>query len=249
MLEGLTMLTIRLRNGQKRWSTQWARWWSVPKIQYAGAPDTFVWSWLLAIYPQAGNISTRPEWARLQIADWHLNDLPGLWPTWPPGTKPGLWPYFPLATCVTYLTNTTWQSTASKSHPIFLTDWRKKNIYESCLHTIYWWIVEDYTAPSSAIDQPSDHENIVQLNHPNSPSISQWSASDFSLLVLKMTGGAPEVRSDKSLTLLTFCIRHSTIDTFHLTFDIQPMDQWTNGRMVLWTNGPMDQWSNGPMDQ
>ena len=28
----------------------------------------------------------------------------------------------------------------------------------------------------------------------------------------KMTGGAPEVRSDKSLTLLTFCIRHSILD-------------------------------------
>ena len=39
-----------------------------------------------------------------------------------------------------------------------------------------------------------------------------------------MTGGAPEVRSDKSLTLLTF-------DILHMTFDIQPMDQWTNGPM------------------
>ena len=39
---------------------------------------------------------------------------------------------------------------------------------------------------------------------------------------LKMTGGTPEVRSDKSLTLLTF--------------DIQPMDQWTNGPMDQWTN-------------
>ena len=34
MLEMLTILTIRLRNGQKRCSTQWAGWWSVPRIQY-----------------------------------------------------------------------------------------------------------------------------------------------------------------------------------------------------------------------
>ena len=44
-----------------------------------------------------------------------------------------------------------------------------------------------------------------------------------------MTGGTPEVRSDKSLT--------------SLTFDIQPMDQWTDGP---WNNGTMDQWTNGP---
>ena len=35
----------------------------------------------------------------------------------------------------------------------------------------------------------------------------------------------------------------------HLTFDVQPMDQWSNGSMVKWTNVPMDQWSNGPIDQ
>ena len=57
-----------------------------------------------------------------------------------------------------------------------------------------------------------------------------------------MTGGTLEVSSDISLTLLTFEIRF-------LTFDIQPMDQWTNGTMEQWTNGPMDQWTNGPMDQ
>ena len=42
-----------------------------------------------------------------------------------------------------------------------------------------------------------------------------------------------------------------------VTFDIQPMDQWTNGLMVQWTNeqinqwtkGPMDEWTNGPIDQ
>ena len=54
-----------------------------------------------------------------------------------------------------------------------------------------------------------------------------------------MTGGTQEVRSDKSLTLMTFNIRHSTNG---------PMDQRTNGPMDQWTNGPMDQWTNGPMD-
>ena len=44
----------------------------------------------------------------------------------------------------------------------------------------------------------------------------------------KMTGGTPEVRSNKSLTLM------------NLTFDIQLMDQWTNGPMDQGTNGPMD---------
>ena len=43
----------------------------------------------------------------------------------------------------------------------------------------------------------------------------------------KMTGGTPEVRSDKNLTLLTF--------------DIQPIDQWTNSPMVQWSNGSMIQ--------
>ena len=43
-------------------------------------------------------------------------------------------------------------------------------------------------------------------------------------LVKKMTGGTPEVRSDKILTLMTFNIQHST-------------------------NGPMDQRTNGPMYQ
>ena len=38
----------------------------------------------------------------------------------------------------------------------------------------------------------------------------------------KMTGGTPEVRSDKSLTSMTFNIRHSSNG---------PMDQWTNGLM------------------
>ena len=45
---------------------------------------------------------------------------------------------------------------------------------------------------------------------------------------IKMTGGTPEVRSDKRLTLMTFNIRYST------------MDQWTNGPMDQWTNGLMD---------
>ena len=47
-------------------------------------------------------------------------------------------------------------------------------------------------------------------------------------LIIKMTGGTPEVRSDKRLTLMTFNIRYST------------MDQWTNGPMDQWTNGLMD---------
>ena len=44
-----------------------------------------------------------------------------------------------------------------------------------------------------------------------------------------MTGGTPEVRSDKSLTLLTFGL----------------MDQWINGPMDQWTNGPMDRCTDG----
>ena len=40
-----------------------------------------------------------------------------------------------------------------------------------------------------------------------------WRKKAAELLQLKMTGGTPEVRSDKSLTLLIF----------------EPMDQWTNG--------------------
>ena len=43
----------------------------------------------------------------------------------------------------------------------------------------------------------------------------------------KMTGGTPEVRSDKSLTLMTLNIQHSTNG---------PMDQRTNGPMDHWTN-------------
>ena len=64
-----------------------------------------------------------------------------------------------------------------------------------------------------------------------------------------MTGGAPEARSDKSLTLLTFGIWHLMFDIWHITYDIQPMDLWTNGPMDQWTNGPMDIWTNVPMDQ
>ena len=60
----------------------------------------------------------------------------------------------------------------------------------------------------------------------------------MSAIDLKMTGGTMEVRSDESLTLLTF--------------DIEPMDQYTNIPMDQLTNGPidhepMDQWTNGPM--
>ena len=62
-----------------------------------------------------------------------------------------------------------------------------------------------------------------------------------------MTGGAPEVRSDISLTLLTY-------DIVIFTFYIQPMDQWSNESLDQlpidhFTNRPMDQWTNGPRDQ
>ena len=50
----------------------------------------------------------------------------------------------------------------------------------------------------------------------------------------KMTGGTPEVSSGKSLTLMTYNIRHSTNG---------PMDQQTNGPMDQWSHGPIVQWS------
>ena len=59
------------------------------------------------------------------------------------------------------------------------------------------------------------------------------------LLLRKMTGGAPEIRSDKSLLLLTFGILYLTFDFWNLTFN-----QWTNGPMDQWTNGLTDQWTN-----
>ena len=68
------------------------------------------------------------------------------------------------------------------------------------------------------------------------------------LAILKMTGGTPEVRSDKSLTLKTLNIQHSTNGPMDQRTN-GPMDQWTNGPMDQWNNGPMDQWTNGPMDQ
>ena len=45
----------------------------------------------------------------------------------------------------------------------------------------------------------------------------------------KMTGGTLEVRSDKILSFLTF--------------DIQPMDQWTKGSTDQWTNDQLYHWS------
>ena len=54
-----------------------------------------------------------------------------------------------------------------------------------------------------------------------------------------MTGGTPEVRSDKSLTKLTLDICHSTNG---------PMDQGTNGPLDRWTNEPTVQWNDGPID-
>ena len=56
-----------------------------------------------------------------------------------------------------------------------------------------------------------------------------------------MTGVAPEVRSDKSLALLTFDVQFFTFYILHMTFDIKPMDRWTNG--------PMDQLTNALVDQ
>ena len=66
--------------------------------------------------------------------------------------------------------------------------------------------------------------------------------------VATMTGGTPELRSDKSLTLMTFNIQHSNNGPTDQRIN-GPMDQWTNGTMDQWTNGPMVQWTNGPMDQ
>ena len=68
------------------------------------------------------------------------------------------------------------------------------------------------------------------------PFFVTWKKGAFDKSALfqetKMTGGTPEVRSDKSLTLLTFDIWFLTFDIWHMTFY---MDQWTN-----W---PMDQWT------
>ena len=47
------------------------------------------------------------------------------------------------------------------------------------------------------------------------------------MVKVKITGGAPEVCSNISLTLLNFGIGHFTFYILHFTFDIQPMDQWT----------------------
>ena len=96
-----------------------------------------------------------------------------------------------------------------------------------------WWWKEGPATPGFPLLWP-----------PCLPSHQTWSVRNIELLnTIKMTRGTPEVRSDKSLTLLTFDIWFLTIDIWHLTFN-----QWTNGPIVQWTNGPMDQWTNGPMD-
>ena len=79
----------------------------------------------------------------------------------------------------------------------------------------------------------------------------------------KVTGGTPEVRTNKKFTLLTFdiwyliyfvhdiwhfWIVHSTNGPMYQLTD-GPMHQWTNAPMEQWTNGPMDEWTSGPMDQ
>ena len=78
--------------------------------------------------------------------------------------------------------------------------------------------------PKKSVDKLDQCAHSVQLEL----SLLQHSKVDVSSgqanlsnCLSKMTGGTPEVRSDKSLTLMTFNIRHST-------------------------NGPMDQGTNGP---
>ena len=53
------------------------------------------------------------------------------------------------------------------------------------------------------------------------------------LILLKMTGGTPEVQSDKSLTLLTFDIWFFTFDIWHMTFYILHS---TNAQLVKRVN-------------
>ena len=81
-------------------------------------------------------------------------------------------------------------------------------------------------------EEGNDDDDEVEEN-----SMGNQGWSDMILPTIKITGGTPEVRSDKSLTLLTF-------DFFY----IQTMDQWTNGPMVKWSNGPMDHGNNRAMD-
>ena len=56
-----------------------------------------------------------------------------------------------------------------------------------------------------------------------------------------MTGGTPEVRSDKRLTLLTF-----NIYKVRSNGPMVQLDQWTNGPLEQSTNDPMVQWTHGP---
>ena len=72
----------------------------------------------------------------------------------------------------------------------------------------------------------------------------------------KMTGGTPEVRSDKSLSFLPFDIwqwSYGPVVQWSYGLPDQwtngPMDPGTKGPMVQWTNSLMDHWTNGTLDQ
>ena len=62
----------------------------------------------------------------------------------------------------------------------------------------------------------------------------------------KMTGGTPDVRSDK-FNIIEFW--HLTSNQCNGLVDQWTNDQWTNEPMGQWTNGPTDQWTNRPTDQ
>ena len=54
------------------------------------------------------------------------------------------------------------------------------------------------------------------------------------------------IKNDRRNSGGTLRQRVNLID--YLTFDIQPMYQWNNGKMDQWTNGLMDQWPNRLLD-
>ena len=73
-------------------------------------------------------------------------------------------------------------------------------------------------------------KHTVEQSHTNFIGFASFWADSLGTPLKKMTGGTPEVRSDKSLTF-------------------GPMDQWSNELIEWLTNGPMDQWSHGPIVQ
>ena len=117
----------------------------------------------------------------------------------------------------------------------------KSAIKQICLRTEHLCLTRSPIGnPCSANDQTAMGQKVTTM------VVNMW-------ILIKMTGGALEVRSDQMLTLLTFGIWLLTFDFWHLTFDIWQsiFDIWnlTNGLMDQWTNGPMEQWTNEPMDQ